>query len=182
MHSKQHPQQGHPGRQTRPLVLDRLSTLKSWRSSLADSLAVGEWGVPEPISAEPRLVLLVPECLCFQFDLILQFALGSMMSTRAHHSPTTPGAGQKPPTPEDPIASLVALEEKARRLLKRCRYEESAKTFKEVVDTLQLQRQAGPISISPCSSLNWGCSQEVMVSREVGALEGLAICHSRMLK
>lgn len=104
------------------------------------------------------------------------------MSTRAHHPPAMPGAGQKPSTPEDPTPALVALENKARRLLKRCRYEESANTFKEIVDTLQLQRQAGPISISPCSSLNWGCSQEVLVSREIGALEGLAICHSRMLQ
>lgn len=119
------------------------------------------------------------------FNLIFQFAVdssSSMMSTRAHHPPAMPGAEEKPSTSEDTTASLVALEEKARRLLKRCRYEESAKTFKEVVDTLQLQRQAGQISISQCSSLNWGCCQEVMVTREVGALEGLAICHSRMLK
>lgn len=105
------------------------------------------------------------------------------MSTRAHHPPTMPGAGEKPPTSEDAAAPLVALEEKARRLLKRCRYEESANTFKEVVDTLQLQRQTGQISISQqCSSLNWARRQEMMVSREVMALEGLAICHSRMLK
>lgn len=106
------------------------------------------------------------------------------MSTRAHQPPAMPGAGEKPSTSEDTTSTIVVLEEKARRLLKRGRYEESAKTFKEVVDMLQLQRQAGQISISQqCSSLNWSCSlEEVMVSREIGALEGLAICYSRMLQ
>ena len=44
-----------------------------------------------------------------------------------------PGAGEKPSTSEDTTSTIVVLEEKARRLLKRGRYEESAKTFKEVL-------------------------------------------------
>lgn len=61
----------------------------------------------------------------------------------------------------------VALEEKARRLLKRCRYDEASSAFKEA-----LQRQE---AISPPSSAH-------AVRRKIATLEHLAVCQSRLLE
>ncbi|CAN0554322.1 unnamed protein product [Ectocarpus sp. 12 AP-2014] len=75
--------------------------------------------------------------------------------------------------------SLQALEEKARRLLKRCRYDDAAKTFKTLLEVAQVQRDAAAgrgrqqQEHGPYPKKSW--------SLEIGALEGLAICLSRQL-
>jgi len=66
-------------------------------------------------------------------------------------------------------ASLPALEEKARRLLKRCRYDDAAQSFRQVVVVVQQSAMTRSRSRS-------------MRSREIAALEGLAICLSRQLE
>ncbi|CAM9713832.1 unnamed protein product, partial [Ectocarpus sp. 8 AP-2014] len=79
--------------------------------------------------------------------------------------------------------SLQALEEKARRLLKRCRYDDAAKTFRTLLEVAQVQRDAAAAAgrgrpqqqqqHSPYPKRSW--------SLEIGALESLAICLSRQL-
>ncbi|CAM9622208.1 unnamed protein product, partial [Ectocarpus sp. 13 AM-2016] len=75
--------------------------------------------------------------------------------------------------------SLQVLEEKARRLLKRCRYDDAAKTFKTLLEVAQVQRDAA-------AGRGWQQQQHGLYpkrswSLEIGALEGLAICLSRQL-
>lgn len=74
---------------------------------------------------------------------------------------------------------LIALERKARRLLKRCRYEDAAKAFKQVATALQVQRDRGDYERSDGIAC---CGEKGDATREVGALEGLAICLSRQLE
>ncbi len=94
------------------------------------------------------------------------------MSSRRADQPRTAEAvegGSKPGS--DP--SLLALEEKARRLLKRCRYDDAARSFKQVVVAVEAEATS--------SAMTRGCSR-TMLSREIAALEGLAICLSRQLE
>lgn len=82
-------------------------------------------------------------------------------------------AGEASDTPAG-ASPLLALEEKARRLLKRCRYGEAGRCFKQVLSDLELVVEANP------ATTNSGSSSQM--SREIGALEGLAICLSRQLE
>lgn len=75
------------------------------------------------------------------------------------------------------ITDLESLEDKARQLLRRCRYEEAALAFKEVASALQLQRRGDIVATAITSAV----SSDV-TNREIGAWEGLAVCLSRMLK
>lgn len=106
------------------------------------------------------------------------------MSTRAiHHQLSMPGGvvHARPIDGSSASPALIALEEKAGRLLKRCRYDEAAKTFQDVVDALlQLQHRDGEIQVA--AGGGWGFATSDSVAREIGALEGLAICLSRKLK
>ena len=68
--------------------------------------------------------------------------------------------------------SLLALEEKARRLLKRCRYDDAARSFRQVVVAVECE----------ATSATARSQSRRMLSREIAALEGLAICLSRMLE
>eukprot|EP00903_Cladosiphon_okamuranus_P014487 g13438.t1 len=72
-------------------------------------------------------------------------------------------------------SSLRILEEKARRLLKRCRYGEAGRCFQQVVGNLELVVDANPTTMTSTSN---GVSRS---SREIGAWEGLALCLSRQL-
>ena len=67
--------------------------------------------------------------------------------------------------------AVVALEEKAKRLLKRCRYGEASCVFKEVAACRKLQRQTGEEQLQPRH-----------IAAEISALEGLALCLSRQLE
>lgn len=80
---------------------------------------------------------------------------------------------------ETAVVCLVALEEKARRLLKRCRYEDAAKAFKQVATVLQVQRDKDDDERSDGMAC---CGEKGDATREAGALEGLAICLSRQLE
>lgn len=88
------------------------------------------------------------------------------------HAVTSPACRRGEPSFDNSGGpSLTALEDKARRMLKRCRYDDAAKAFKDLTTQLQLQGAEG----SDC------CSGETM-TREIAALEGLAICLSRQLE
>ena len=81
--------------------------------------------------------------------------------------------GGKSSIPAGPTVSgdVRALEERTKELMKGRRYDEASKVFKELIQTLHLQRFTG---------LDSRCDMTVM--QEIGALEGLAICLSRQLK
>lgn len=78
--------------------------------------------------------------------------------------------------------SILELEEKAKRLLKRCRYSDAAKTFGLVVQEIQLQRHTVVINSAGWSSGSSTSTSHRSLFREIGALEGLAICLSRQLE
>lgn len=83
---------------------------------------------------------------------------------------------------EEPAAvSSAALEEKARRLLKRCRYEDAAKAFRQVVLQVQQGRDDSGMTCYDGGGGDRGCDVRD-VTREIGALEGLAICLSRQVE
>lgn len=65
--------------------------------------------------------------------------------------------------------NLAAIEEKAWRLLKRCRYEEASSAFQEVAAGLQRRE---------------GMSQPSLhaIKRKIATLESLAVCMSRLLE
>ena len=91
-------------------------------------------------------------------------------------------AGEASAAPSGACA-LLALEEKARRLLKRCRYAEAGRCFKQVVGDLELVvdvNSAKTNSSSSSSSTSTGSTSRA--SREIGAWEGLAVCLSRQLE
>lgn len=93
------------------------------------------------------------------------------MSGRRADRPRTAEAAEGGSKPgDDP--SLLALEEKARRLLKRCRYDDAAQSFKQVVVAVEAE----------ASSAMTRSRSRSMLSREIAALEGLAICLSRQLE
>ncbi|CAB1102526.1 unnamed protein product [Ectocarpus sp. CCAP 1310/34] len=77
--------------------------------------------------------------------------------------------------------SLQALEEKARRLLKRRRYDDAAKTFKTILEVAQVQRDAAAGRGRQQQQQHWPDPKRIW-SLEIGALEGLAICLSRQLE
>lgn len=79
--------------------------------------------------------------------------------------------------------------EKANRLLRRCRYDDAANAFKEVVSELQLQ-QASALTECGCDGSDERLTRlqqqqyplHQADEREIEALEGLAICLSRQLE
>lgn len=78
--------------------------------------------------------------------------------------------------------SVLDLEEKARRLLKRSRYGDAAKTFDLVVQEIQLQRHTGTSAAWSRRVTSSDSASDQSVLREIAALEGLAICLSRQLE
>lgn len=64
-----------------------------------------------------------------------------------------------------------AIEQRAKWLLSRCRYDEAVKAFKELIQVLQLQR--------PSSKDD---RHDATLMREIVAQEGLALCLSRQLE
>lgn len=92
------------------------------------------------------------------------------MSGRVNH----PGVAGDTPAGD---SSLLALEEKARRLLKRCRYGEAGRCFQQVITDLELV--VDPNSAKPTSRSGNNSNSHSRSSREIGAWEGLALCLSR---
>eukprot|EP00752_Nemacystus_decipiens_P007816 g6981.t1 len=83
-------------------------------------------------------------------------------------------------------SSLTALEEKARRLLKRCRYAEAERCFKQVIGDLEVVVDANSSATDRSTGTSSSSSSSITsstsrASREIGAWEGLAICLSRQL-
>lgn len=107
----------------------------------------------------------------------MMHSIDSGQHARRQQPSMLPGMAEEQPSAADSSALfLVALEEKARRLMKRSRYDEAARAFREVVDTLQLQRQGRQVATITTTT----CDDHV--TREVGALEGIAFCLSQQLE